>query len=439
MKSENIVVLGAGIAGISAAYHLKQQNKQVKVFEKNNDHGGLCGGFFVDSIKGKFWFDNAVHLSFAKDESVRKAFFSSTKHYIHIPKPLNYYNGVWVKHPAQNNLYALPLDIKLKAIKDMLQNTYENIKVENFEQWLKAQYGEFFSEEFAMKYTSKYWTLDAKDLNTNPMFVGSRFYKPSIDEILTGAMSENTPVTYYAKEMYYLIKGGYKAFLEGMVKEIDIAYQKEVTVIDNEKKIIYFSDETRVKYEKLISTLPLPLLVKILKNTPQDILKSSKHLHATSVALVSLGFDKEIPEQLWYYVYDGDKLFARFYSPSVKSVCNAPKNCSSIQVEIYFSDFKSLEKMSNNSSNLADFFIKHVKEKLLQMKFCNEKDIICEDFRIIPYANIIFNHGMEEHRDKILKYIKDCGILTCGRFGEWDYLWSDQSFLSGKNAANNLS
>lgn len=34
MKSENIVVLGAGIAGISAAYHLKQQNKQVKVFEK---------------------------------------------------------------------------------------------------------------------------------------------------------------------------------------------------------------------------------------------------------------------------------------------------------------------------------------------------------------------------------------------------------------------
>ena len=75
MKSENIVVLGAGIAGISAAYHLKQQNKQVKVFEKNNDHGGLCGGFFVDSIKGKFWFDNAVHLSFAKDESVRKAFF----------------------------------------------------------------------------------------------------------------------------------------------------------------------------------------------------------------------------------------------------------------------------------------------------------------------------------------------------------------------------
>ncbi|EDO6928473.1 UDP-galactopyranose mutase [Campylobacter coli] len=251
-------------------------------------------------------------------------------------------------------------------------------------------------------------------------------------------MSEDTPVTYYAKEMYYPIKGGYKAFLENMVKEIDIAYQKEVMAIDNEEKIIDFLDGTKVKYEKLISTLSLPLLVKILKNTPKDVLDSSKHLHATSVALVSLGFDKEIPKQLWYYVYDEDIFFARFYSPSIKSSYNAPKNCSSIQAEIYFSDFKSLEKMSDNCSNLADFFIKHVKEKLLQMKICNEEDIICEDFRIIPYANIIFNHDMEKHRDKLLNYVKDCGILTCGRFGEWDYLWSDQSFLSGKNIAERL-
>ncbi|EAJ6027469.1 UDP-galactopyranose mutase [Campylobacter coli] len=251
-------------------------------------------------------------------------------------------------------------------------------------------------------------------------------------------MSEDTPVTYYAKEMYYPVKGGYKAFLENMVKEIDIVYRKEVVVIDNEEKIIYFSDGTKVKYEKLISTLPLPLLVKMLKNTPQDILESSKHLYVTSVALVSLGFDKEIAERLWYYVYDEDILFARFYSPSVKSSYNAPKDCSSIQVEIYFSDFKSLEKMSNNCCNLADFFIKHVKEKLSQMKFCNEADIICEDFRIIPYANVVFNHNMEKHRDRLFNYVRKCGILTCGRFGEWDYLWSDQSFLSGKNIIDRM-
>ncbi|WP_196792723.1 FAD-dependent oxidoreductase, partial [Helicobacter canadensis] len=291
---------------------------------------------------------------------------------------------------------------------------------------------------FAMKYTRKYWTVEAKDLNTNPMFIGPRFYKPNMDEILMGAMSEDTPVTYYAKEMYYPVKGGYRSFLQNMVKEIDIVYQKEATIIDSEKKIIYFSDETKVKYEKLISTIPLPALVKMLKNTSQDILESSRHLYATSVALVSLGFDKKIPKHLWYYVYDEDVFFARFYSPSMKSAYNAPKDCSSIQVEIYFSDFKTLEKMSNNCSDLADFFIKHVKEKLFQMNFCKEADIVCEDFRIIPYANVIFNHGMEKYREELLDYVKGCGILTCGRFGEWDYLWSDQSFLSGMEAAQQI-
>ena len=54
-----IIVLGAGIAGISAAYHAQQKypHAQVKVFEKTNDWGGLCGGFYIKSDLGDFWFD----------------------------------------------------------------------------------------------------------------------------------------------------------------------------------------------------------------------------------------------------------------------------------------------------------------------------------------------------------------------------------------------
>ena len=41
---------------------------------------------------------------------------------------------------------------------------------------------------------------------------------------------------------------------------------------------------------------------------------------------------------------------------------------------------------------------------------------------------------MENNRTDVKEYLRDVGILTCGRFGEWDYLWSDQALLSGKNA-----
>jgi len=31
------------------------------------------------------------------------------------------------------------------------------------------------------------------------------------------------------------------------------------------------------------------------------------------------------------------------------------------------------------------------------------------------------------------------GIISAGRFGEWDYLWSNQAFMSGMKAAKRIS
>lgn len=170
----------------------------------------------------------------------------------------------------------------------------------------------------------------------------------------------------------------------------------------------------------------------MIENTPQDILDSASYLKATSIALVSLGFSRaDIPTNLWFYIYDEDKLFARVYSPSFKSLANAPKGCSSLQAEIYFSDFKTLEELTHHSQDIQDFCLKHVVSSFINMGICKQEDIICQDFRILSYGNVIFTQDMEKHRDNVLEFIKKSNIFSCGRFGEWDYLWSNQSFLSG--------
>ena len=38
----------------------------------------------------------------------------------------------------------------------------------------------------------------------------------------------------------------------------------------------------------------------------------------------------------------------------------------------------------------------------------------------------------------IQDYLKSVGIISIGRFGEWDYFWSDQSLLSGIKGANRI-
>ncbi|MBK8360423.1 MAG: hypothetical protein IPL15_16165 [Comamonadaceae bacterium] len=51
---------------------------------------------------------------------------------------------------------------------------------------------------------------------------------------------------------------------------------------------------------------------------------------------------------------------------------------------------------------------------------------------------MVFDIGMEERRDLVLNWLEQVGIMTAGRFGEWAYLWSNQAFMSGLKAAQQL-
>lgn len=417
------IVVGGGIAGISAAYHLKKKGIKATIFEKENEIGGLCNSFQL----GDFTFDYAPHLSFAKDEYVKELFASSCEIVAHKPPRIsNYYHGTWVKHPAQNNLYPLSSDEKVKIIADFVENPYKEKEIKTYEDWLKASYGEYFTEHFSKPYTRKYWVLEAKEMNAN--WVSARFYTPNITEVLKGAFEKETPNTYYADEMRVPKYGGYKSFLNSMLKEVDdIRLNKELVSIDTKQKKLYFKDKSVESYDVLISTLPLPEYAQILKDIPTKVKEACLKLKNTSMALISLCFNKpQVIKDIWFYIYDEDILAARCYSPSQKSPFNAPKNCSSLQFEVCFSKDKPL-------SLDGDELVKHIVQKGEEMGLFTESEILQKDIRVKPYANVSFYLGMEDDRSLIREYLKEEKIYTAGRFGKWDYLWSDQSLLSGKD------
>jgi protoporphyrinogen oxidase len=135
-------------------------------------------------------------------------------------------------------------------------------------------------------------------------------------------------------------------------------------------------------------------------------------------------------KDLWFYVYDEDIPFARVYSPSLKSADNSPKNCHSLQAEIFF---------ANDSKKISpEEALQKTIQGLIKMGVIILEDIILTDIRFEKYANIIFDHNIYKNREIILKYLKKLDIKSIGRFGEWDYFWSDQAFISGKESAEEL-
>jgi protoporphyrinogen oxidase len=419
-------ILGAGIAGIAAAYELKRHNISSTILEKNNSYGGLLDNFLV---KG-FRFDKFIHLSFANDEYVNDIFFK-TPLIKHKPLSANYYKGVWLKHPAQNNLYPLDKDIQNKVLQDFRKRKdLDPSKIHNYEEWLRVQYGDFFAENFPMVYTEKYWTVKAKELETK--WVGDRMYRPTIEEIEKGCLTDITPNTYYAKEMRYPSNGGYKSFLKPMIEGLDIKTDSKVKKIELKEKTITLSDGALYSYDNLISSLPLPEICKLITGIPDKVLKASTKLNFTSGYLVSLGFNKpDIADKLWFYIYDNDILPSRVYSPSLKSPDNVPDGCSSLQAEIYYNKGIKSEK---SDEEILDQTI----NKFIEIGLFNKEDLIVKDIRTEKYANVIFDHYIYENRKIVLDYLKVNNVISVGRFGEWDYFWSDQSMLSGRDGAIKL-
>ncbi len=427
---QKVAILGAGIAGISASYHLKQAGIESVIYEKDDTWGGLCGNF---EIKG-FRFDKAPHFSFTKNEYVKELFKASTPFFTHAARVENYYKNKWLAHPAQNNLAPLDDEEKVQILQSFIDNPYKKKRIKNYEEWLKAQYGSVFSENFPMRYARKIWCKEPKDLDTS--WIGARMSSLDLQTLLKGAFKEQGS-HFYIDELRYPKDKGYRNFFSKMAKECVMKMDKKVCEIDLKNKILHFADGTNVRFDKLISSIALPKmssLVTGLETSAQKKLeKACQKLEYTSLALVSLGFNRaDIAKFPYFYMYDEDILPCRCHSPSIKSPANVPKGCSSLQFEIYFSKEKPL-KLSGED------LIEHIIKKGKKMQIFKREDIVLKDFRVLEFANVIFYHGMQKYRQIALDALRGGGIECIGRFGEWDYLWSDQSLLSGVKAAQRVA
>lgn len=420
---KKILILGAGITGLSASNALKE-DYMVQILEKNKFYGGLCQSFEI----GGFWFDYGSHMAFTKNKKIKNLLEQNIETTKFDCRCVNYKDNIWIKHPVQNNLYKLPAKEKVEIIKSFVEKK-DNEQYCSYADWLQKKYGYYFAINYPYLYTRKYWTVEPEQLETK--WIANRIYTPTIEEVLYGSYSEDT--RNIGLKMRYPKKGGFAQFLKTLSVNSNIMLDATITKIIPEKKLIICNREI-MTYDEIISTIPLPELIKQLECVPSEVKSAVERLSYTSMILVSFGLQVEnlLPDGAQAaYIYDIDKLPVRIYSTSACSKENAPKGCSTLQVEVYESKYKKIE-----------LSIEEIKDKvihdLIKMGLFRKEDIILCDIRRVPYAYVMFEHNTYENRKVVLDYLDDKEIITAGRFGRWEYLWSDQSILSGEEAARKV-
>jgi protoporphyrinogen oxidase len=423
-----IIILGAGVAGLSAAFHLK--GKEYRIFEKEGEVGGLCRS----AIQDGFTFDYTGHLLHLSQPYTKELLNGLLPDQLirHQRRSAIYFNGSYIPFPFQTNLWALPKEIAKECLIEFIRASCgEMQKGEDFLSWTYQTLGSGISKHFMIPYNKKLWRIPLDEISLEWV---ERFIPcPTLEEVIDGALGVNLKGFGYNQEFLYPLKGGIQILPQAFLAKIrDVQLDKEVASIDIEKKVVRFQDGGETTYTTLVSSLPMDELLQRIESCPEEIKNLQSGLRYVSVINVNLGVGREgISDHHWVYFPEPSYLFYRVGFLSNLSPHMAPKGTSALSVEISClpSITPSLEKVREQT--------------LAALVSCgilrSEDEILAEKTILIKHAYVIYDRFRSQHLPRILQFLRSNQIYPLGRYGLWEYTTMEEAILQGKEAAEALS
>jgi UDP-galactopyranose mutase len=466
VKYLKTAIIGAGPTGLSAAYHL---GHEAVLFEKNAMVGGWCR-----SIKDNgFTFDCAGHIMFSNDPYVLELYdilLGSNMHWQN-REAWVYSKNVYTRYPFQGALYGLPPEVIKECIMGAIEARFGGVskagtasapgsistaarasdccgdggvslpgsKVAslekrgpaNFEEFIYQVWGAGIARHFAIPYNRKLWAVPLTEMETS--WLGGRVPLPNLEEIIDGALRPVARPMGPNARFGYPLRGGFQALVSGFVPHIKgtIELNADVAHISPRQRTVTLTDGRRYQYENLISTMPLPELVKIIGDeAPDEVKEAAGDLKHISVRCVNLGVAREnITDKHWIY-YPEETIFHRiFVQGNASPECNAPGGFG-ITCEITYSP--TWKPLPVSGKELIERCIRD----------CIKVGMFREDDRIIvaneidmPYAYVVYDHARAANVETIKAWLSMHDIVLAGRYSEWEYYNSDHAFIAGKKAA----
>lgn len=424
-----VIILGAGPAGLSAAYHTQSD---YLILEKESTPGGLCRSFEL----GGATFDLGGHAFFTRHDYVKNLISELS------PIPLYqqpraawvHSHNTYVPYPFQANLYGLPTQV----VKDCLLGLIHAAKTPpkqapaHMYDWIYQSFGEGIAQHFMLPYNQKIWAHPLDSIV--PTWASDRIVAPDIETIVAGALERKDFKHYPNATVTYPSEGGFANLYKGFEQAVDTdntLQQETVETIDPQKKCIVTASGKTYDYQQLISTIPLTELVKKTINAPSECQLAAEKLRHFSLHLVNLVYDRpNITDKHRIYCASPNIPFHKLVMNSNSSPSLRDRSVFSFQAEISFSAYKPVD-----AAGLEDRVI----NALLDMQLISPDDrLIACDTRTLPLAYPVYTNTWEAARKTLFTYYEAQQIYCAGRFGEWLYINSDTAVMRGKLAAEKI-
>jgi len=445
VRNKPHVVVGAGPAGLSAAYWLAKHGSEPLVLERADKVGGIAR---TETYRG-YAFDIGGHRFFTKNEEVDRLWKEMLgEDLIRVRRTSRiYYQGRYFDYPLRASNAILNLGLKeslLIPLSYVRAQLRKNSAEETFEQWVSKRFGDRLYRTFFKTYTEKVWGIPCEEILAN--WAAQRIKGLSLTTAVTNALFGVQKAKSLITDFVYPLKGPgmmWERFQEAIEsRRGQLRLGAEVTRLCLEDGRISRvacredGEEREFPVHHVISSMPIATLIDRLDpKAPLEVCNAAHGLSYRAFVIVVLIVNKRqvFPDQ-WIYVHSPKVRVGRIQNFKNWSPALVPHpDKSSLGMEYFCDEGDEVWEMAD--ADLAGL----ASSELAELGLADPDDVVDSFVVRQPKAYPVYNHGYEEHLATIRSFLGTIkNFQTIGRNGMHRYNNMDHSMVTGILAAENV-
>lgn len=332
-RSTDILVAGAGLGGLSFARHMRAG---CLVVEREAGPGGLA----TTTWERGYGFDRTGHLLHLRDPGIRRWVTGLLRGDAVRLQRLSriWSHGVYTRYPFQANTHGLPPAVALECLRGFIEAWHrsDDSPVRSFEDFIHRHFGPGFARHFMIPYNRKIWGVHPREMT--PAWCDRFVPVPRLEDVLAGALGLNEQELGYNASFLYP-RRGIGVLSDRIARQVQrrasVCYGVGLSSVEAGRATARLSDGRHVRYEALVSTIPLDRLVRIVRDAPAWLVEAGRRLRVRPLRYLDVAL--RVPAGTanhWAYVPDPAVPFYRVGAYSNFSADLVPEGCGSLYVEL---------------------------------------------------------------------------------------------------------
>jgi protoporphyrinogen oxidase len=447
-QERKVVIIGAGPAGLTAAYELSKQNVPAVILEADTTVGGISR---TVNYKG-YLFDIGGHRFFTKWDEVNRIWREVLGEKFLVRPRLSriFYRKKFFYYPlrAKNALFGLGIIDSIRIVFSYLwSRLFYHHNEQNLEQWVSNRFGKRLYEIFFKTYTEKVWGVPCTEIRAE--WAAQRIQGLSLTTAIRNALfsSKTTKVKTLINSFHYPERG------PGQMWEMmtSLLRQKGYPILMERSVVRIVHDGTGVTElaangpegteshagTHFISSMPIRELVNALDPpAPENVRRAANRLRYRDFLIVSLIVNrKDIMPDNWIYIHEPGVRVGRiqnFKNWSPAMVPDPEKSCLGMEYFVFEND--------DLWSSPDDELIELAKREIGELGLVKPHEV--EDGAVVrmPKAYPMYDSGWLKRVAAIRNYLETAlpNLQLVGRNGMHKYNNQDHSMMTALCAAKNI-